>query len=268
MTTGAGTPERRDRSGGSGPDATSPDAPARGAASPDASARGAASPDTSGPDATVPPAPSPPDPAPAALPADAGRILLPLARGAIAARLRLEAGVEDGFEAEPTPAGPGVSVQQLDEHPAWLDAPGAAFVTLHLDGELRGCIGTLEAFRPLAEDVRINAVNAAFRDPRFLPLAPEEFDLIRVEVSVLSAPEPLDDVRSEARAVAALRPGVDGVILRSGSHRATFLPQVWQQLPSPHDFLTHLRRKAGLRPDHWDEHTTVSRYTVQAWEEE
>lgn len=200
------------------------------------------------------------------LPPDAGRILLPLARGAIAERLRLEAGVEDGFEAQF--AGPDASVRVLDEHPAWLDAPGAAFVTLHIDGDLRGCIGTLEAFRPLGDDVRINAVNAAFRDPRFEPLAAGEFDLVRVEVSVLSTPEPLPDVRSEAQAVARLRPGVDGVILRSGSHRATFLPQVWDHLPAPDDFLTQLRRKAGLRPDHWDEHTRLLRYTVQAWEEE
>ncbi|QGF23437.1 AmmeMemoRadiSam system protein A [Raineyella fluvialis] len=201
-----------------------------------------------------------------ALPDDAGRVLLPLAREAIAEHLRLQVGVEDGFEA---PYGaPEAPNWEVDEHPAWLDAPGATFVTLTIDGELRGCIGTLEAFRSLEEDVRRNAVNAAFRDPRFAPLGPEEFDLVRVEVSVLSAPVPLDDVRSEAEAIARLRPGVDGVILRSGSHRATFLPQVWDHIPAPKDFLAHLRRKAGLRPDHWDEHTRIERYTVRAWEEE
>lgn len=199
------------------------------------------------------------------LPDDAGRVLLPLARAAIAGHLRLEAGVEDGFEAEfPRP---GSRVRLLDEHPAWLGAPGAAFVTLRIAGDLRGCIGTLEAFRPLGEDVRINAINAAFRDPRFEPLSAREFDLVCIEVSVLSTPEPVGDVRSAAEAVALLHPGVDGVILRSGPHRATFLPQVWGQLPSPYDFLARLRQKAGLGPD-WDAPARLLRYTVQAWEEE
>lgn len=181
------------------------------------------------------------------LPEDAGRVLLPMARAAIAEELG--------------------SPHVRRDHPAWLDRPGAAFVTLTLDGQLRGCIGTLEAHRPLGEDVRANARNAAFEDPRFLPLGEEELDDVRIEVSVLSAPRPLD-VTSEDQAVRVLRPGVDGVVLRSGRHRATFLPQVWEQLPDPHDFLAHLRRKAGLRPDHWDADTQLSVYTVRAWEEE
>lgn len=221
------------------------------------------------PDETVPDETVPAD----VVPDDAGRLLLPLARRAIAEHLRLEAGATAGVEAEsPVSGGQRGDVgvpraRVLDEHPDWLAVPGASFVTLRIGVDLRGCIGTLEAFRPLAEDVRGNAVNAAFRDPRFAPLTAEEFDRIRIEVSVLSAPEPLDDVRSEAEAVARLRPGVDGVILRSGGHRATFLPQVWEQLPSPYDFLARLRRKAGLRPG-WDGHTRISRYTVRAWEEE
>ena len=122
---------------------------------------------------------------------------------------------------------------------------GASFVTLTKRGELRGCIGSLEPRRLLAEDVRENAVSAAFRDPRFPPVSAEELDDLHVEVSVLSAPQRLpydgpDDL------VAKLRPGVDGVVIESGWNRATFLPQVWDKIPDPHQFLEHLCRKAFL----------------------
>jgi AmmeMemoRadiSam system protein B/AmmeMemoRadiSam system protein A len=182
------------------------------------------------------------------LPEDAGALLLPTARAAIESAL--------GTHAEPpTP------------RPAWALAPGASFVTLTERGELRGCIGSLEAVRPLLEDVADNAVAAATRDPRFPPLTARELDGIAIEVSVLSAPVPLA-VSSLDDAYAALRPGVDGVIAQLGPwHRATFLPQVWEQLPEPEEFLSHLWRKAGVPPGEWREGTTLQTYTVRAWHE-
>jgi MEMO1 family protein len=149
---------------------------------------------------------------------------------------------------------------------AWLQEPGASFVTLTRQGELRGCIGTLEAHRPLGVDVRENAVAAAFRDPRFMPVTRGEFDDIRVEVSLLSPTEPLE-VASEADALARLRPNVDGVVFEYGHYRSTFLPQVWEQLPEPAEFLAHLKRKAGLPVDFWAEQVRLSRYTVSKWKE-
>jgi AmmeMemoRadiSam system protein A len=149
---------------------------------------------------------------------------------------------------------------------AWLSAHGATFVTLTKYGELRGCIGTLEAHRPLIEDVRENAHAAAFRDPRFSPLRVEEFDVVSVEISLLSDPEPMA-VETEAEAMTRLRPHIDGVILEYGQHRSTFLPQVWEQLPDPQQFLKHLKRKAGLAADFWAEDLRVSRYAVQKWRE-
>lgn len=148
----------------------------------------------------------------------------------------------------------------------WLDQPGASFVTLTLDDELRGCIGSLEARRSLSIDVYSNARAAAFSDPRFNPLAPDEFSAVEVEVSVLSASTVLrfDD---ESDALAQLRPGIDGLILECGRQRSTFLPQVWEQLPEPAQFLAHLRRKAGLPADHWSPELKLSRYTVSKWRE-
>lgn len=148
----------------------------------------------------------------------------------------------------------------------WLAEPGASFVTLTRQGELRGCIGTLEAHRPLGLDVRENAVAAAFRDPRFMPLTRVEFDEIRVEVSVLSPSEVLVAV-SEEHALATLRPNVDGVVFEYRHYRSTFLPQVWEQLPEPAEFMAHLKRKAGLPMDFWAEEVRLSRYTVSKWKE-
>jgi AmmeMemoRadiSam system protein A len=148
----------------------------------------------------------------------------------------------------------------------WLAEPGASFVTLTRQGELRGCIGTLEAHRPLGLDVRENAVAAAFRDPRFMPLTRVEFDEIRVEVSVLSPSEILV-VASEEHALATLRPNVDGVVFEYRHYRSTFLPQVWEQLPEPAAFMAHLKRKAGLPMDFWAEEVRLSRYTVSKWKE-
>jgi AmmeMemoRadiSam system protein A len=149
---------------------------------------------------------------------------------------------------------------------SWLSELGASFVTLTRQGELRGCIGSLEAHRPLGLDVRENAVAAAFRDPRFMPLSRAEFDDIRVEVSLLSAAEPLV-VTSEQEALASLRPGIDGVVFEVGHMRSTFLPQVWEQLPEPAEFMAQLKRKAGLAVDFWSESVRLSRYGVSKWKE-
>jgi hypothetical protein len=154
----------------------------------------------------------------------------------------------------------------FDVQAAWLQAPGASFVTLTRQGELRGCIGTLEAHRPLEVDVRENAVAAAFRDPRFAPLTLVEFEDIRVEVSLLSPAEALT-VSSEAEALTALRPHVDGVVFEYGHYRSTFLPQVWEQLPDPAEFLAQLKRKAGLAMNFWADGVCLSRYTVTKWKE-
>jgi len=171
-----------------------------------------------------------------------GRLLTALARAAIARRF--------GLTAAALP------------HPDWLDASGAAFVTLTLNGALRGCIGSLQAHRGLAADIEANAQAAAFADPRFPPLGRDELDQVRVEVSILSPPEPFP-VRDEADACARLRPGVDGLILGHGDHRATFLPQVWEVLPAPRDFLAQLKRKAGLPADFWAPDLRLMRYTVE-----
>jgi len=152
------------------------------------------------------------------------------------------------------------------EHEA-LPLPGASFVTLTLDAQLRGCIGTLQAWRPLQDDVRANARAAAFRDPRFAPLSHEEYERVRVEVSVLAQPEPLPAL-DESHALSQLRPFEDGVVLALGELRATFLPQVWEQLPEPAEFMRHLKRKAGLPADYWSAQITLSRYSVSKWKEE
>jgi AmmeMemoRadiSam system protein A len=156
----------------------------------------------------------------------------------------------------------------LGEHEdSWLREPGATFVTLRRRGELRGCVGSILAYRPLFEDVWRNAQASAFHDTRFPPVAPQELAEIAVEVSLLSEPEPLP-CASEAEALRLLRPGVDGVILEYEEHRGTFLPQVWEQLPDPRDFLDHLRHKAGLRPGFWSPEVRLSRYTVLKWVEQ
>lgn len=150
---------------------------------------------------------------------------------------------------------------------AGLAERGATFVTLRIAGELRGCIGTLEARRPLADDVQMHALAAAFRDPRFPPLGAHEFAALEIEVSVLGEPEPLPPL-AEAEAHAALRPGVDGVVLEWRGRRATFLPQVWDELPEPRDFLAALKRKAGLPADHWASDLRLARYSVRKYVEQ
>jgi AmmeMemoRadiSam system protein A len=151
------------------------------------------------------------------------------------------------------------------DHPD-LRQPGATFVTLTQQGELRGCIGSLEARRPLEDDVRENAQAAAFRDPRFPPLGREELAVTRVEVSLLTPARPMS-FTDEADALGQLRPGVDGVILEHGGRRGTFLPQVWESLPEPKQFMAHLKNKAGLPADFWAPGVKLYRYEVRKWKE-
>ncbi len=143
---------------------------------------------------------------------------------------------------------------------------GACFVTLTQAGRLRGCIGSLEAWRPLLDDVRENALAAAFRDPRFAPLEASELARTRVEVSLLTPAEAMS-FTSEADALAQMRPEIDGIILECDGRRATFLPQVWEQLPEPWQFMTQLKLKAGLRPDFWSDSVKLWRYGVEKWKE-
>jgi AmmeMemoRadiSam system protein A len=146
------------------------------------------------------------------------------------------------------------------DYEADLRAPLATFVTLKKQGQLRGCIGTLAAQRPLVEDVVYNTWQAAAHDPRFEPLRADELPDLHVSISILSPPQALT-VTSEQELYEQLRPGEDGLIIEDGYNRATFLPSVWQQLPDPIDFVTHLKLKAGLSADHWSTTMRLQRYT-------
>ena len=226
-----------------------------------------------------------------------GDVLLKLARAAIRERLHIE---------HPTAADSTASI--LAANP-WLNEPGACFVTLTEGGRLRGCIGSLAAHRSLGKDIAAHAVDAATRDPRFNPVTAAEYPLLNVEVSVLGEPEPITvnscdadsrdtgsktatlaslqsgpqtdavkrdgsnverPVRSRTELEEVLRPGKDGLILadRRGCS-ATFLPQVWDELPNPHDFVAHLLAKAGIRPSYdWnDGEIDCQRYEVTAYAE-
>jgi MEMO1 family protein len=149
---------------------------------------------------------------------------------------------------------------------SYLHQSAATFVTLKTQGRLRGCIGSLAAHRSLLADVRANAQAAAFRDPRFPALRLEELAALNVEVSVLSALSPLS-FQSESDALSQLQPGEDGLVLEFGTHRGTFLPQVWESLVKPADFLGELKRKAGLARDFWHDSIRLSRYSVAKWAE-
>ena len=175
---------------------------------------------------------------------DAGSVLLAIARATIARELgRTAPALEDA---------------------GWLREPGACFITLRQDERLRGCIGTLRAHRPLIDDVKANAIGAAFRDPRFQPLALPELEQTRLELSLLSA---LESVRfeNEEHALSQLRPGIDGIVFEYGHHQSTFLPQVWEELPEASEFLANLKHKAGLPPDFWRPEVKLTRYTVSKW---
>lgn len=148
-----------------------------------------------------------------------------------------------------------------------FQVPRATFVTLKIDHRLRGCIGSLTASAPLVEGVRENTLNAALRDPRFSPLRRTELDQVRIEVSVLSTPAPLSYTDADDL-LGKLTPDQDGVVIQKGSAGATFLPQVWEQLPRPEQFLSHLCLKAGLAADQWRDGTLEVRvYQVQSFAE-
>lgn len=185
------------------------------------------------------------------LTAEEQKILLRLAREAIEHAVRGK-----------TP--PAIHLPSL---PIRLREAGASFVTLTVGGALRGCIGTLEAYQPLAEDVREHAIAAALHDPRFPPVRENELSSIQIEVSRLTPPLPLE-YKDAADLLAKLRPHVDGVILRDGFRRATFLPQVWEKIPNPPEFLDHLCLKMGANPDLWRrKHFDVMTYQVEEFHE-
>lgn len=174
----------------------------------------------------------------------AGPHLIDLARQAI------DAGLASGEVLAPL---------AMADLPAVLCGPGACFVTLKTNGRLRGCIGSPTAWRSLVEDVRDNAYKAAFRDPRFHPLTPEEMEELELSVSVLTPPVAMA-FRDEADLLAQLRPRIDGLIIEDGGNRALFLPAVWEQLPYPRQFLAHLKQKAGLALEHWSANFRASRF--------
>jgi AmmeMemoRadiSam system protein A len=175
-----------------------------------------------------------------------GTILLSLARAAIAR----EFGIEHPAETERS----------------WLHEPSACFVTLIQYEELRGCIGSLEPHRTLLSDVQANARAAAFSDPRFAPLTQVEFDATEVEISLLSPLQPLR-FSDERAALMQLQPGVDGIVFEFGRYRSTFLPQVWEQLATPREFIARLKVKAGLPADFWSDGVKLYRYSVTKWQE-
>lgn len=140
----------------------------------------------------------------------------------------------------------------------------SSFVTLRLDGDLRGCMGRLEASESLVGDVARSAYNAAFEDPRFSPVSPDEFPRLEIHLSVLSPSVPLP-VSSEEDLLARLRPGIDGLILKLGQKRATFLPAVWESLAEPRIFLAHLKRKARLPEDFWSGDLEFETYRAEEY---
>ena len=180
------------------------------------------------------------------LPPDQQRYLLQLAR------LSIDQGLKQG---QP------VAVE-LSALPYPLQEQRATFVTLKKRGQLRGCIGRLQASRPLAEDVAANAFSAAFQDPRFAPVTADEVEQLEIHLSLLTPPEPLA-CASEVDLLAQLRPGEDGVILEEGSLRGTFLPSVWEELEDPIEFLAHLKRKAGLPSHYWSATLKIYRYRTE-----
>ena len=156
----------------------------------------------------------------------------------------------------------------IDQHnlPDIYQGDAACFVTLHKQGELRGCIGSLEAYRPLLEDVQHNAFASAFRDTRFPPVSETELSELHIEISILTPQQPMD-IDSEAELLDSLRPNIDGLVIRDGGHSATFLPQVWEQLPEPEMFLKHLKLKAGLIGSYWSDSMQCLRYQCIQFEE-
>lgn len=153
----------------------------------------------------------------------------------------------------------------LRQYP-YLSQDGASFVTLQYNDNLRGCIGSIVARRPLFEDIYENAIAAAFKDPRFTPVAKEELNHLTLEVSLLSKPQPLQYL-DFSDLISKIRPNIDGLILSLGQFQGTFLPQVWEQLKTPKEFLEHLSYKAGANPSIYDQHPTIYTYQVEAIKE-
>lgn len=153
---------------------------------------------------------------------------------------------------------------QASEHAPALRELRASFVTLHRRDVLRGCVGAIEACRPLAEDVARNAHGAAFQDPRFEPLLTDELADLSIHISVLSPLESMP-VASREELAAALRPGRDGLVIRQQGRRATYLPSVWKSLPQADEFVRQLERKAGLAKDAWGGRVECFRYTTEEW---
>lgn len=156
---------------------------------------------------------------------------------------------------------------QAQDYGPELRQKRATFVTLRINGNLRGCIGTCEPLRPMVEDVAHNAAAAAFMDPRFPPMTESELDGLHIHISLLSVPERMA-VSSEAELLQQVRPGVDGLLLQEGARRGTLLPSVWEALPEPEDFVHQLKLKAGLPADYWSPDVVVYRYTAESISED
>jgi uncharacterized protein len=150
----------------------------------------------------------------------------------------------------------------LKQYSINLQTSAASFVTLKINSELKGCIGSLIAHQPLVQDIVHNSYAAAFEDPRFMPLIEEELPLLDIHISILSKSEPIV-FTSEQELIKQLRPGIDGLILSDIGYRGTFLPSVWDELPEPEMFLRHLKLKAGLPINYWSKTLKVERYTVE-----
>ena len=151
--------------------------------------------------------------------------------------------------------------------PQELSETRATFITLFMGENLRGCIGTLNAYQPLAQDVSEHAFAAAFRDPRFPPVTEKEKTELKIKISLLNPSEPMI-FHSEEDLLNQLRPGIDGVVLAWGQHRGTFLPSVWDDVPDKKEFLAHLKIKARLAPDFWSDQIKAWRYTTETWGED
>jgi AmmeMemoRadiSam system protein A len=153
---------------------------------------------------------------------------------------------------------------ETSRYPEPLQQPGACFVTLKIAGQLRGCIGSLEAHQPLVNDVAYNAFAAAFSDPRFPPVSSNELENLEFHISVLT-PAVAMTFTSEQDLLKQIRPGIDGLVLEENQYRGTFLPAVWESLPEAESFFRHLKQKAGLPQDYWSERLKVSRYTTESF---
>ncbi len=188
---------------------------------------------------------------PAELTSEEKQILLRIARQSMEAAVRREK----------------VPALEIDRLPQNLQEFGVTFVTLTANSRLRGCIGALDPYQPLAEDVREHAVGAALNDFRFHPVQPDELSEVSIEISHLTTPLPLD-YRDPTDLLEKLQPGIDGVVIQEGARRATFLPQVWEKIHQPAEFLSQLCQKMGSPPDLWRrKHLEVFVYMVEEFRE-